>query len=74
MPKYPVLKAQEIIRVLIKFGFYEVRQKGSHKQFQHLDGRFTTIPYHKGRDVSPILLKKIISDIKIDLEEFIKNL
>ncbi|MBT5927000.1 MAG: addiction module toxin, HicA family [Verrucomicrobia bacterium] len=39
-------------------GFAEVRQKGSHKQFRHEDGRGTTVPVHKGRDISPPLLKK----------------
>lgn len=70
MPKYPVLKANEIIRILNILGFYEIRQRRSHKQFKHLDGRMTTVPFHKGRDVSPILLKQILNDIKVDLEEF----
>ena len=59
MGKIPVLKPQEIIKILSGLGFEEVRQKGSHKQFKHEDGRFTTVPFHKGRDISPILLKKI---------------
>jgi predicted RNA binding protein YcfA (HicA-like mRNA interferase family) len=74
MPKYPVLKPDEVIKALKKLGFQEIRQKGSHKQFKHPDGRFTTVPYHKGRDISPILLKKILNDIEISLEEFLKAL
>jgi predicted RNA binding protein YcfA (HicA-like mRNA interferase family) len=74
MPKYPVLKPDEVIKALRKLGFQEVRQKGSHKQFTHPDGRFTTITYHKGRDISPILLRKIFNDIEISLEEFLKAL
>jgi len=70
MPKYPVLKPQEIIRILEILGFVEIRQKGSHKQFKHLDGRSTTIPFHKGRDISPILLRQILNEIKIDVEDF----
>jgi predicted RNA binding protein YcfA (HicA-like mRNA interferase family) len=34
----------------------------------------TTVPFHKGKDVSPILLKLIIKDIKTSIEEFIKEL
>jgi len=74
MPKYPVLKPDELITALKKLGFYEVRQKGSHKQFKHEDGRFTTVPYHKGRDISPILLRKILQDINITLKEFLEVL
>jgi predicted RNA binding protein YcfA (HicA-like mRNA interferase family) len=53
-------------------GFAEIRQKGSHKQFKHFDGRFTTLPFHKGENISPILLRQILTDIKIDLDEFKK--
>ncbi|MBL7046982.1 MAG: type II toxin-antitoxin system HicA family toxin, partial [Candidatus Marinimicrobia bacterium] len=56
------------------FGFQEVRQKGSHKQFRHKDGRVTTVPFHKGRDISPILLRKITKDINMTLDEFFSNL
>ena len=53
-------------------GFKEVRQRGAHKQFRHSDGRCTTVPFHKGRDISPILLKKIAKDINLTIEEFLK--
>jgi predicted RNA binding protein YcfA (HicA-like mRNA interferase family) len=50
MSKIPVLKPQEVVRILNNLGFVEVRQKGSHKQFRHKDGQSTTVPFHKGRD------------------------
>jgi len=50
----------------------EVRQKGSHKQFRHEDGRATTVPLHKGRDISPKLLRQIASDIELAIEEMLK--
>jgi predicted RNA binding protein YcfA (HicA-like mRNA interferase family) len=74
MPKYPVLKATEIIKILNILGFVEVRQKGSHKQFKNNQGKSTTIPYHTKRDISPILLKQILKDIDTELENFIKYL
>ena len=61
MGKYPVLKPAELIKVLKKIGFIEVRQRGSHIQFRHPDGRGTTVPNHKGKDISPILLKLILN-------------
>ena len=70
MGNIPILSPQKVIKILIKLGFKEVRQKSSHKQFSHPDGRFTTVPFHKGRDISPILLKKIVNDIKLTLENF----
>jgi len=74
MGKIPVLKPSELIKVLHKLGFVEVRQRGSHIQFRHPDGRGTTVPNHKGRDISPILLKQIMKDIKMELTKLSKLL
>lgn len=71
MPKLPVLKPHEVIALLEALGFVEIRQKGSHKQFRHTDGRGTTVPFHKGQDISPVLLRKIARDIGISAEELI---
>lgn len=73
MSNIPVLKPQEIIRILENLGFVEIRQKGSHKQFRHDDGRGTTVPFHKGRDISPRLLRQIVSDIGLTIEEFLES-
>lgn len=72
MGKILVLKPQEVIKMLNNLGFMEVRQKGSHKQFRHKDGRATTVPFHKGRDISPRLLKQIARNIDLTIEEFLK--
>lgn len=69
--KLPVLKPTEVIAKLTALGFEEVRQRGSHKQFRHADGRCTTVPFHQGRDISPILLRQIARDIKITAEELV---
>ncbi|NJL59146.1 MAG: addiction module toxin, HicA family, partial [Desulfobacteraceae bacterium] len=37
----------------------------------HPDGRGTTVPFHSGRDISPILLRKIAKDIGVSIEEFL---
>ena len=72
MSKLPVLKPSEIIAILHKLEFAEVRQRGSHKQFRHVDGRGTTVPMHKGRDISPVLLRKIAADIKLTVEKMLE--
>lgn len=71
MSNIPILKPQEVVRILENLEFVEVRQKGSHKQFRHPDGRGTTVPFHKGRDISPTLLRKIASDIGLSVEEML---
>ncbi len=44
MSNIPVLKPQEVVRILERLNFKEVRQRGSHKQYRHADGRVTTVP------------------------------
>ena len=73
MPKPPVLKPKEVVTILERLGFVEVRQRGSHRQYRHADGPGTTVPFHAGRDISPILLRQIVKDVGLTLEEFLKN-
>lgn len=69
--KYPVLKAREVIAILKALGFVEVRQRGSHIQYRHPDGRGTTVPFHAGRDISPILLRQVAKDIDMTVDDFL---
>ncbi len=69
----PVMKPKEVIAILTRLGFVMVRQKGSHQQFRHPDGRATTVPVHASRDLSPLLLRQICKDINITTEELLKN-
>ena len=71
MGKLPTLKPRELVALLQGLGFAEVRQKGSHKQFRHADGRGTTIPFHAGRDISPTLLRKIGKDIGLTADQLL---
>ncbi|MGR8951106.1 MAG: type II toxin-antitoxin system HicA family toxin [Gammaproteobacteria bacterium] len=72
MGHVPILKPREVVALLEALGFNEIRQRGSHKQFRHADGRCTTAPFHAGRDVSPILLRQIAKDIGLAVEELLK--
>lgn len=73
MGNVPVLKPYEVVANLLRLGFIEVRQRGSHKQFRHPDGRVTTVPFHSGRDISPPLLRQIVKDIGLTLDDFLVN-
>ncbi len=66
----PAVKPRELIRAIERVVFRLVRKsKGRHWQFEHPDGRRTTIPVHRGRDIGPGLLRKILRDIELDAEE-----
>jgi len=73
MGKHPVLRPREVVAILGKLGFVEARQRGSHKQYRHPDGRSTTVPFHGARDISPILLRQIAKDIGLTVEDMLQN-
>lgn len=70
MNELPIVKPRELMRALQKLGFQVVRKsKGSHWQLAHPDGRRTTVAVHKGRDIGPGLLRKILRDCELTAEE-----
>ncbi len=73
MSSVPVLKPAEVCRLLESLDFKVVRQRGSHIQYRHADGRGTTVPMHKGRDTAPSLLRLIARDIGLTVAEFLQR-
>ena len=73
MGNLPVLKPKVVIHLLKAIGFVEVRQRGSHKQFRDDRGRCTTVPFHPGREISPILLRQIAKDIGMSPEDLVSH-
>ena len=72
MTKLPILRGEEIVKLLQSIGFEKIRQKGNHVYLGHPDGRSTVVPIHKGRDIDRGLLRKIIRDVELSYEEFIQ--
>lgn len=70
MPKLSPIGGRELIRILQKQGFINVRQKGSHVRLEHPDGRKTSVPVHSGESVHVGLLRKILRDTQISPEDF----
>ena len=70
MPKLRPAKSDEVVGVLEKLGFTCIRQSGSHAVYHHPDGRWTTVPIHKGKDLGKGILWKILKDAKITVNEF----
>jgi predicted RNA binding protein YcfA (HicA-like mRNA interferase family) len=68
-----MLKASEVIRALEKHGFTAVRQKGSHVRLRHEDGRVTSVPNHPGQDIGKGLLRKILRDTELTLDQILSE-
>ena len=74
MSRLPITTAQRMEKVLRALGFAVVRQKGSHVFYRHPDGRTTTVPHHPGRDLAKPLVRQILREIEVPVEEFVRLL
>ena len=70
MTRLPRLKGKEVIRALQRIGFVVARTRGSHVFLQHADGRVTTVPVHSGETLGPGLLRAILRDVELTVNEF----
>ena len=70
MTRLPILSGRSIVKALAKVGYQEVRQRSSHIRLA-CPGRISiTVPDYKvvGRG----LLRKILRDAELSVEEFLK--
>ncbi len=72
-PKLPSFTARQVISILKKHGFVLDRQSGSHAVLIHSDGRRTTVPIHGKRDLGKGLLRQIIGDAELTLDDLIRK-
>lgn len=70
MSRLPILGFRQMEKILLRLGFQAVRQKGSHVFYRHPDGRTTTLIRHAGRDLSRPLMREILREIELTVEEF----
>ena len=73
MTRLPRLKGREIIRVLERAGFRTVRTKGSHTFLKHPDGRATVVPVHSGEIIGPGLMRAILRDVEMSIDDLIEQ-
>jgi len=72
MPSLPSLNARKVVRALKRAGFVEDRQKGSHLILIHPGTKArTVVPIHSNRSIKGPLLRAIVRDADLTVEEFI---
>ena len=72
MPSLHAVKIRRVIRALEKAGFRQVRQHGSHLQLKR-GNLLVTVPVHPG-DLNPTVLRSILRQAQMTLEEFLELL
>jgi predicted RNA binding protein YcfA (HicA-like mRNA interferase family) len=73
MSRLPTLTGRQVLRALERGGFSVIRIKGSHHFVRHdVDPtRHTVVPVHGNEDLGRPLLRKILSDVSLTVDEFI---
>ncbi len=72
MTRLPALKPREVLAALLRAGFVEYRQTGSHKILVKGDAQ-VILPIHS-RDMKKGTLHRVIKDAGLDVEEYVKYL
>jgi predicted RNA binding protein YcfA (HicA-like mRNA interferase family) len=75
-PCLPAVSGRRVVRALESGGFRVVRIKGSHHIIEHPDDskRRAVIPVHGNEDLGRGLLRQIIDDVGLTVEQFLELL
>ena len=69
MTKLPRLTARQIVSALQKTGFSLARQSGSHMIYKNAAGRRVTVPFHASKILQPKVLRNILRDADLSLQQ-----
>jgi predicted RNA binding protein YcfA (HicA-like mRNA interferase family) len=69
----PILRPRRVLRALLRGGFYIHHQTGSHAQLRHPKKPHlrVTIPRHDRFDLPRQVLRSILAQAELSLEEFL---
>ena len=71
MTKLPLIAARDMERLLLSIGFKRSRRRGSHIIYRHDDGRTACVPDHGSRVLARPLLRSILRDADITLDQYL---
>ena len=64
------MKAEEIIKIIEKDGWYRVRSKSEHLQFKHpVKKGKVTVSFHGNHDLRKKVVESILKQAQINLEQ-----
>lgn len=70
MTRLRLVPYRELSKVAEAAGFHWVRREGSHNTFRNAEGRIVVIPNHGSQVIVRPLLRKILRDIGLSVEEY----
>ena len=70
MSRLKLLPYNDLAKITQMVGFHWMHRRGSHNTFQAEDGRIVVIPDHGSQVIIRPLLRKIIRDLGITVDEY----
>lgn len=74
MSELPVISGKKLLHVLLKNGCKALRKKGSHVFVHSMSQRGTVIPIHGNEDLGKGLLKSILNDLDLSIDDLVMML
>jgi len=74
MTRMPRVTGKDVVKALQRSGFTMVRVTGSHHHLYKEGRQLVTIPVHPGETLSPVLLKSILKQAGLTMDELIELL
>jgi predicted RNA binding protein YcfA (HicA-like mRNA interferase family) len=69
--KFRQFTAKELERLLSRYGFIQISQKGSHRKWRNFEtGRRVIVPFHAGRNLPLGTLRNILTTADIPEHEW----
>ena len=74
MTRLRLVAYRELSKVAEVAGFRWIRREGSHNTFRNAEGRIVVIPDHGSQVIVRPLLRKILRDMGLSVEEYTRHL
>jgi len=69
MSKLKIITSTQMCKLLENEQFKNIRQRGSHRFYRHIDGRTSIVPMHAS-DLDRTLIRKILKDIDMSIDDY----
>ena len=70
MTRLRLVPYRDLSKIAEAAGFHWVRREGGHNSFRNADGRIVVIPDHGSQVTVRPLLRKLLRDIGLSIEEY----
>jgi len=72
--RMPRITGKELVVALQRARFSVIRINGSHHHLHKIGSNLATVPVHPGETLSPFLIKSVLNQAGLDVDELIKLL